>query len=85
MNSHFRKSIGKTRYFLETAVNHDNVTDIYDLAIVSYALSRTGSAKAYVTYKRLEKLATRTRGIYTFKLLKICYSFFNKSLTERGV
>ncbi|XP_060607320.1 CD109 antigen-like isoform X2 [Ruditapes philippinarum] len=61
LDSNFHKSIVTARRFLERAVYNDNVTDIYDLAIVSYALSRTGSVRSYVTYKRLERLATRTR------------------------
>ena len=39
--------------------------DMYDLAIVSYALSRAGSGIAYVVYRKLEKFATKTKGNVT--------------------
>ncbi|XP_053387212.1 C3 and PZP-like alpha-2-macroglobulin domain-containing protein 8 [Mercenaria mercenaria] len=59
-NYNYNNGITKARVYLENAVINNNITDIYDLAIVSYALSKSGSAKAFLTYKQLKNLATRT-------------------------
>lgn len=48
------------RTYLENGVANNNITNAYDLAIVSYALSATGSAKAYLAYTRLRNFALKT-------------------------
>jgi hypothetical protein len=54
--------VSKARRYLENLILTDKVTDDYDLAIISYALSKTGSIHAYKAYTKLEKLAVKTQG-----------------------
>jgi hypothetical protein len=49
------------------------VTDAYDLAIVTYALSKAGSADAYRAYTKLDKMATTIAG--TFNILIYFFLF----------
>ncbi|XP_045170199.2 CD109 antigen-like [Mercenaria mercenaria] len=56
----YASGIVKARTYLEDAVRNDKVTDGYDLAIISYALSKSGSIYAYNSWTKLDKLAVKT-------------------------
>ncbi|XP_053374571.1 CD109 antigen-like isoform X1 [Mercenaria mercenaria] len=56
----YASKVSRARTYLENAVRSDRITDAYDLAIVSYALSKSGSIYAYKTYTKLDKLAVKT-------------------------
>ncbi|XP_053374577.1 CD109 antigen-like isoform X2 [Mercenaria mercenaria] len=56
----YASGIAKARKYLEDAVRGDKVTDGYDLAIISYALSKSGSIYAYNSWTKLDKLAVKT-------------------------
>ncbi|XP_060573011.1 CD109 antigen-like isoform X2 [Ruditapes philippinarum] len=57
----YANMVSKARRYLENLILTDKVTDDYDLAIISYALSKTGSIHAYKAYTKLEKLAVKTQ------------------------
>ena len=54
--------MAKARVYLENAVRTDKLDDPYELAIISYALSKSGSIYAYKAWTKLEKMAVRTNG-----------------------
>lgn len=55
-------AVSNARNYLEQKVASDSITDLYDLAVISYALGLVGSPKAYVAFSRLDKMSITTPG-----------------------
>ncbi|XP_060578353.1 CD109 antigen-like isoform X2 [Ruditapes philippinarum] len=56
----YANGVVKARTYLENAVRSDTLNDPYELSIVSYALSKSGSIHSYKAWTKLEKMAVRT-------------------------
>ncbi|KAL4237870.1 hypothetical protein ACF0H5_002580 [Mactra antiquata] len=58
----YTSAIANAVSYLEQRVVADKITDMYDLAVVTYALGLSGSSQGYPAYRKLDKMAITTSG-----------------------
>ncbi|KAL4237869.1 hypothetical protein ACF0H5_002579 [Mactra antiquata] len=58
----YTSTIANAVSYLEQRVVADRITDMYDLAVVTYALGLSGSSQGYAAYRKLDKMAITTSG-----------------------